>query len=195
MGGRQALFARLLRKLRLICGNGILISKKGEGGEIHRCISPPTLFSMNRYVMARRLYDEFARQIRVNLPAPDIDNKRLEAHFTSDRGFIGVLDKHILGNTQTVVFTMEAVNNSYLLRFFLPLYGREYKKLLASRYTPVLRSKHYLTVGTGEQRGLRYAYCAVKLPPHRGAFSLINALEQLGKELEKFLAYANMGVL
>ena len=146
-------------------------------------------------MMVRKLYDAFAQQMDGSLSTPGIDGERQGTHFAGGKHFIGVLDRHISGNTQSVVFTMETVNNSYLLRFFLPLYGREYKRLLGSRYTPALRSKHYLTVGLGEQAGIRYAYCVLKLPPYCGVGGLLDGMTRMGRELEKYLAPANMGVL
>ena len=141
------------------------------------------------------LYDAFVGQMDGSLSTPGIGEERQEPHFARGKHFIGVLDRHILGNTQSVVFTMEAVGSDYLLRFFLPLYAREYKKLTKSNYLPVLRSKHYLAVGCGEHRGIRYACCAVKFPSHRGAHVMFNALQRLSRELEKYVSYANMGVM
>jgi hypothetical protein len=135
--------------------------------------------------MVRRLYEEFNRQMDSDL---DLDKDQQEIQFAKGNRFIGVLDRHIMGNTQPVVFTMEAVNSDFLLRFFLPLYAGEYKKLVKSNYVPPLRSRQYLAVGFGEQKGIRYAYSAVKMPPHRGAYGMINALERLGRELERFVA-------
>lgn len=106
--------------------------------------------------------------------------------FKTARYFIAVLENHILDRTVSVVFTIEIAEDC-ALRFYRPLTAKEYGRLAASGYAPVLRSGIFLSVGLGQSGVVPYAYSEVKLSQYAGVIDLFDALPLLGGELEKFL--------
>jgi hypothetical protein len=98
-----------------------------------------------------------------------------------------VLDDHIMEGTASVIFTIEMAEDCCTLRFCRPITLKEHVKLEASGYTPVLRSKVYLSVGLAQSGGVLYAWSAVKLSQYSSVIDLFDALFLLGKELEKYL--------
>lgn len=117
----------------------------------------------------------------------DGDRQRQGLSLTKARYFITVLENHILERTSSVVFTMEVSPDCYVLRFYSPLTLKDHNRLAASDYTPLLRSKVYLTVGMGKHEAVCYAYAEVKLSQYANVIDLFDALHILGRELEGFL--------
>lgn len=90
-----------------------------------------------------------------------------------------------------MVFTIELAEDGCALRFYRPLTTKEYGRLAASGYAPVLRSGIYLNVGLGRREAVAYAYAEVKLSQYASVIDLFDALFVLGRELEKFLRYSS----
>jgi hypothetical protein len=117
------------------------------------------------------------------------DRQRQGFALTNARYFITVLDDHIMEGTASVIFTIEMAEDCCILRFGRPVTLKEHVKLEASGYTPVLRSKVYLSVGLGQSGGVLYAWSAVKLSQYSSVIDLFDTLFLLGKELERFLSH------
>jgi hypothetical protein len=114
------------------------------------------------------------------------DRQRQGFALTNARYFITVLDDHIMEGTASVIFTIEIAEDCCTLRLCRPITLKEHVKLEASGYTPVLRSKVYLSVGLAQSGGVLYAWSAVKLSQYSSVIDLFDALFLLGKELERF---------
>ncbi len=117
----------------------------------------------------------------------DGDRQRQGLALTGARHFIAVLENHIMERTASVVFTIELTEECCIMRFCRPLTLKEYDRLAAAGYVPVLRSKVYLSVGLGRSRGVSYAWASVKLSQYSSVIDLFDALFLLGKELERYL--------
>ena len=119
----------------------------------------------------------------------DGDRQRQGLALTKARYFIAVLENHIFERTGSVIFTIEAEAEGYTLRFYRPLQPKEYDRLAALDYAPVLRSRIYLNVGLGQREAVAYAYSEVKLSQYSSVIDLFDALFVLGRELEAFLNF------
>ena len=86
-----------------------------------------------------------------------------------------------------MVFTIEVTEDFYLIKLSCPLRDAEYRRLKASGYVPLLRSKLYLT--TGLETSPYRAYAAVKLSPYSSVIDLFDSLFVLQRELEGFLTH------
>ena len=139
--------------------------EKGEGGDF------PAQLIMEKEAMARELYDALVLQ--------------MEAQSVMGQHYICVLDNHILERTRSVVLIAQSAADCYLLKFCCPLARSEYERLAALDYIPVLRGKHYLTVGL--DRSQSYAYSAVRVPLYGSVVDWLCALGVLGRELERLL--------
>ena len=115
------------------------------------------------------------------------DRERQGLAATQGRYFISVLDRHIMERAYSVVFVVEVTDDFYLLKLCCPLTAAEYKKLAALKYTPLLRSKYYLTVGL--EQSYPHAYSAIRLSPYSSAIDVFDALFLLGRELEAFIIH------
>lgn len=115
------------------------------------------------------------------------DRQRQGLALTNARFFITILANHIFDRTGSVVFSIEIAEDCYKLRFYWPLGIKEYNRLAASGYAPILRSKIYLTVGVGKGETVDYAYSEVRMSQYASVIDMFDALVTLGKELEKFI--------
>ena len=146
---------------------------------------------MNKEKMIRGLYDALVEQMDNKPPVLAMrtlslfDRERRGLALTQGRYFISVLDNHILERTQSVVFIIEVTDNFYLLKFCCPLTADEHDRLAALSYAPILKSKHYLTVGL--ERSCPHAYAAIRLSQYSSVIDLFDGLFVLGRELEKFI--------
>ena len=114
-----------------------------------------------------------------------MDRQRQGLALTNNRYYITILQNHILEGTQSVVFTIEVTEDFYLIKLSCPLRDAEHRRLKASGYVPLLRSKLYLT--TGLETSPYRAYAAVKLSPYSSVIDLFDSLFVLQRELEGFL--------
>lgn len=101
------------------------------------------------------------------------------------RFFAGILENHILDGKRSVVFTIEAAEDFFLLRFCCPLTEMQYRRMAALDYAPLLRTTLYLSAGLGLQPP--YAYSAVRLSLYGSVVDFFDALALLKRELEKFM--------
>lgn len=115
------------------------------------------------------------------------DRQRQGLALTDVRCFVSVFENHIMEHTASVVFAIETSAEGYALRFYRPLHKKEYNRLAASGYAPVLRSKVYLSVGVGMCETVTYAYSEIRLSQYASLIDVFDALITLGKELEQFL--------
>ncbi len=147
----------------------------------------------NENKMIPKLYDALTAELDRREPylklrtLSDGDKQRQGFALTNARYFITVLDDHILEGTTSVIFTIELAEDCCTLRFYRPVTLKEHVRLEASCYTPVLRSKVYLTVGLGQSGGVLFACSSVKLSQYSSVIEMFDALFLLGKELDKYL--------
>lgn len=114
-----------------------------------------------------------------------MDRQRQGIALTNNRYYLAVLENQILEGTQSVVFTIEVTEDYYEIKLCCPLRDKEYSRLEASDYVPVLRSKLYLR--TGLEPAPHRAYASAKLSPYSSVIDLFDALFVLQRELEKYL--------
>ena len=115
------------------------------------------------------------------------DRQRQGLALTNTRYFISILEDHIFEHKKSVVFTIEITEDFYVIRFYTVLKKRQYVKMAASNYAPLLRSKIRQSVGLGQGKDIYYAWSEIKLSPYSSVIDLFDAMFLLGKELEKFL--------
>lgn len=106
---------------------------------------------------------------------------------TKRQHFVCVLDRHVFDHTQSVVFVAGLAEDTCLLKLCCPLTSREYDRIARSQYLPLLRSKVCLSVGFGEMGGIPYAYVAVKMSPTSSVIEMFEAMERMGRELERYV--------
>ena len=146
---------------------------------------------MRKDKLIKGLYDALITQMDNKPPVLAMrtlslfDRERQGLALIQGRYFISMLDKHILEQTQSVVFIIEVTDDFYLLKFCCPLTADEHERIAALNYAPILKSKHYLTVGL--ERSCPHAYAAIRLSQYSSVIDLFDGLFVLGKELEKYI--------
>ena len=145
---------------------------------------------MKNETITRELYEALVRQLE-NSPlvlAQTLSrferNRRKLAH-ARRKHFICLLDRHILEQTRSVVLVIEYTGDYYMLKLCCPLTKDEYDRLAALNYVPILREKHYLTVGL--ESSYPHAYSAIRLSIRSSVMDLFDSLFVLCRELENLL--------